>query len=108
MTETKIYVGLTDATTRQEEHTTEEYLNILIIVCTSHHVSFTFILTKGGYFNENGEYTRKRTLVLTLIDADKAVVDAIARDLCAFFRQEKVLITENTVTAYYIKEELPV
>ncbi len=32
--------------------------------------------------------------------------DAIAGDLCAFFHQEKVLITENQVRAYYIQEQL--
>ena len=39
--------------------------------------------------------------------AEKGVVDSIARDLCAFFHQESVLITESKVRAYYIKEELP-
>lgn len=108
MTETKIYVGLADATTMRKEHTTEEYLSILNIVCTSYHVSFTFFLTQGGYFMENGDYVRERTLVLTLIDAEKGIIDAIARDLCAFFHQEKVLITENQVRAYYVQEELPI
>ncbi len=106
MTENNIYVGLNDATTMREEHSTEEYLDVLNIVCTSYHVSFTFNIIQGGYFNENGEYTRERTLVLTLIDADKDIVDAIARDLCAFFHQEKVLITENQVRAHYIQEKI--
>ena len=44
---------------------------------------------------------------ICLLDPKKGVVDSIARDLCAFFHQESVLITESRVRAYYIKEELP-
>jgi hypothetical protein len=39
-----------------------------------------------------------------LLDPQDGVVDAIARDLCAFFHQESVLITESKVRAYFIKE----
>ncbi len=45
-------------------------------------------------------------IYVRLIDADKDIVDAIARDLCVFFHQEKVLITENQVRAYYVQEDL--
>ena len=33
-------------------------------------------------------------------------VNEIAKDLCVFFRQESVLITENKVRSYFIKEKL--
>ncbi len=44
--------------------------------------------------------------MLSLIDADSKVVDAISRDLCAFFNQESVLITENEVKAYFVNERI--
>lgn len=36
----------------------------------------------------------------------KPVVEEIAKDLCVFFHQESVLITEGRVNAYYISESL--
>ena len=30
----------------------------------------------------------------------------IAKDLCAFFRQESVLVTESTKQAYFVSEKL--
>ena len=36
----------------------------------------------------------------------KPVVEEIAKDLCVFFHQESVLITEGRVNTYYISESL--
>ena len=44
--------------------------------------------------------------MLTLIDVDKTTVNEIAKDLCSFFHQESVLITENLVRTYYVSETL--
>lgn len=104
MTETKIYIGLNDSLTNQQEHNTEMYINVMKYVCKSHHVPFSFVITEGGFFHENGDYTQEQTLVLSLIDVDKDITESIAKDLCAFFHQESVLMTESMVRAYYVKE----
>jgi len=75
-------------------------------VCQRYHVSFSFVVTEGGYFHEGGDYVQEQTLVLSLIDAERYVVEAIARDLCAFFHQGSVLITESMVRASYVKEDI--
>ncbi len=106
MTEAKIYVGLNDATTKLQRYNTKTYIEVMKYVCQSYHVSFSFALLEGGYFHENGDYSQEHTLVLTLIDGEKHVVEAIAKDLCAFFHQESVLITESMVRAYYVKEKI--
>ena len=106
MTEITISVGLNDAVTKQQKHPTKVYVDIMKNVCQSYHVPFSFIVSDGGYFHENGDYTEEKTLVLCLLDPDIGVVDSIARDLCAFFHQESVLITKSKVRAYYIKEKL--
>jgi hypothetical protein len=106
MTEAKIYVGLNDATTKLQRYNTKTYIEVMKYVCQSYHVSFSFALLEGGYFHENGDYSQEHTLVLTLIDGEKHVVEAIAKDLCAFFNQESVLITESMVRAYYVKEKI--
>ncbi len=107
MTEITISVGLNDAATKRQEYQTEMYVAIMKHVCQSYHVPFSYIVSDGGYFHENGDYTQEKTLVLCLLDPEKGIVDAIARDLCVFFHQESVLITESKVRAYFIKEKLP-
>ena len=104
MTETKIYVGLNDSETFQQEHETAKYVSILKTVCKSYQTPFSVSLAQGGYMHENGQYTEEVTLVLSLIDVDPDLVNAIAEDLCVFFHQESVLITEDTVRSYYINQ----
>ena len=106
MVESKIYIGLNDLTTNTQLFANEKYVRILRSVCYSYKVPFSFQVQEGGYLYESGEYARETSLVLTLIDADKAVVDDIARDLCAFFLQESVLVTENPIQAHFVRETL--
>jgi hypothetical protein len=107
MTETKIYVGLNDGDTKKQIYETKKYLSLLKKVCKSYNVAFSVEIDEGGYFHENGEYTEETSLVLILIDADKNLVREIANDLCTFFNQESVLVTENKIAGYFIaKEEL--
>ena len=106
MTETRIYVGLNDSVSKKQIFETEKYIRIMKEVCFAYHTPFSFYVTEGGYIHENGEYTQEISLVLTLIDADPGIIQEIARDLCAFFHQESVLITEGDVRAYYLKDPL--
>ena len=85
---------------------TEKYISILKDVCRNYHVGFSVSAGQGGYFFEDGSYVQETTLVLSLIDADVDTVNEIAKDLCVFFRQESVLITENKVRSYFVKEKL--
>lgn len=106
MTETRIYVGLNDAETREQKHDTERYLSVLKHVCRSYRVAFSLDIEQGGYFHEDGEYTEERSLVLVLINADKGIVREIAKDLCTFFHQESVLVTENRVEGYFVERAI--
>lgn len=106
MLETKIYIGLNDSETLKQEHDTAKYVSILKHVCYSYHVPFSFAVQQGGYLHENGDYTEEVSLMLTLIDVPKETINEIAGDLCAFFHQESVLITESEVKAYFINEKL--
>ncbi len=106
MIERKIYIGLNDLTTNTQLFENEKYIRVLRNVCYSYKVPFSFNVQEGGYLYENGDYARETSLVLTLIDVEKAVVNDIARDLCAFFHQESVLITENQLQAYSVRETL--
>ncbi len=106
MVETKIYIGLNDLSTNTQLFENEKYIRILRNVCYSYKVPFSFNVQEGGYVYESGEYARETSLVLTLIDVDKTVVSDIAKDLCVFFHQESVLVTENQIQAYLVRESL--
>ena len=106
MVETKIYVGLNDSVEKKQLMETEKYIRVLRNVCYAYNTPFSFDVEEGGYIHESGEYTKETTLVLTLIDTDKPLVNEIAKDLCLFFHQESVLITEGIVRAYYVSETL--
>ncbi len=106
MIETKIYVGLNDSATMEQKFDTDRYISILRRVCYSYHVPFSFTLSEGGYFHENGDYTQEKTLILSLIDTDPSLAEEIAKDLCLFFHQESVMVTEGKVEARFISETL--
>lgn len=106
MVKSEIYIGLHDSTTKTQLFENEKYIRVLRNVCHSYKVPFSFGIQEGGYIYENGEYARETSLVLTLIDVEKAVVNDIAKDLCAFFRQESVLVTESEIQAYFVGEKL--
>ena len=106
MIETKIYVGLNDSVTKTQIFETEKYINILRNVCFAYHTPFSFDVEEGGYIHENGEYTRETSLILSLIDTDRKTVNEIAKDLCVFFHQESVMITEDHIRTYFISETL--
>ena len=108
MKETKIYVGLNDSVSKLQRFDTEKYIGLLKKVCNAYHVPFSFTTAQGGYFHESGEYTEENTLILTLIDTDEKVIREIARDLCVFFHQEAVLVTEGEVKACYVQEKLDI
>ena len=74
-------------------------------ICKKHHVAFSVDLEQGGYYHEDGEYTEENSLVLILIDADAALVQRIAKELCAAFHQESVLVTEDRVSGSFISVE---
>ena len=43
---------------------------------------------------------------MSLIDAKDETIEEIAKDLCAFFHQESVMITKGQITAYFVSESL--
>ena len=106
MIETTIYVGLNDADTRVQKHETGKYIGILKHVCRNYHVAFSMGIEEGGYFHDDGEYTEETSLVLVLVNPDRNTVREIAKDLCAFFHQESVLVTEGHIEGYFITQSM--
>ena len=101
-----IYIGLNDMDTGIQKYDTEKYMSILKNVCRSYQVAFSVQLIKGGYFHEDGRYTEENTLSLRLVDVPDEVVTEIAKDLCAFFHQESVMVTVSHCMTYFVHEHL--
>lgn len=106
MIETRIYVGLNDADTKAQKHETGKYISVLKHVCRSYHVAFSVDIEEGGYFHDDGEYTEETSLVLVLVNPDRNIVREIAKDLCTFFHQESVLVTEGHIEGYFITRSI--
>lgn len=105
LTETRIYIGLNDATEKKQLFETEKYMDVLKTVCRSYHVPFSVNKEQGGYFHEDGTYTEENSFVLLLIGTEREVVKNIAKDLCTFFGQESVMVTENRIGGYFINSD---
>ena len=105
MTETRIYIGLNDSQTKEQKFETEKYMSVLKSVCRNYHVAFSVDIESGGYYHDNGEYTEETSFVLIMINADRQVVQNIAKDLCSFFHQESVLVTESYIDGYFITDK---
>lgn len=101
-----IYVGLNDSETGVQKYSTEKYMSILKKVCRSYKVAFSVYTINGGYFHEDGRYTDENTLVLQLIGVPEPVTIEIAKDLCAFFHQESIMVTSSPCSAIFVKESL--
>ena len=106
MTQSTIYIGLNDSETGVQKYDTEKYLSLLKKVCQNFHVAFSVHRIEGGYFHENGNYVEETTLALLLMDTPEETVLQIAKDLCAFFHQESVMVTTSPCSAVFVKDDI--
>ena len=106
MNQATIYIGLNDSETKVQKFSTEKYVSVLKRVCQNYHRAFSVHELQGGYFHEDGTYTEETTLSLMLIDIPEDTVIEIAKDLCAFFHQESVMVTTSPCSVIYVKENL--
>lgn len=101
-----IYIGLNDSETGVQKFVSEKYLSVLKNVCRSYRIAFSVQMINGGYFHEDGRYTEENTLMLSLLNVSEQIVTEIAKDLCAFFHQESVMVTFSPVSVIFIQESL--
>ncbi len=104
--QTTIYIGLNDADTGVQKFDTEKYLSILKNVCRNYQVAFSLHQINGGYFHEDGRYTEENSLALLLMGVPQETVMEIAKDLCAFFHQESVMVTSSPCAVVFVQERL--
>ncbi|MBQ3331141.1 MAG: hypothetical protein IJG87_08190 [Ruminococcus sp.] len=76
---------MNNAESKTQRFATEKYVNVLKQVCCNYQVPFSFNLEQGGYLHENGEYTEETTIVISLVNVKKELINEIAKDLCVMF-----------------------
>ena len=101
-----IYIGLNDSITHVQKFETDRYISILKNVCKSYKVAFSMNVIDGGYFHEDGSYVEEKTLTLTLLGVEEDMVEGIAKDLCAFFNQESVMVTYSQAKVHFVQESI--
>jgi len=105
-TQTTIYIGLNDSVTGIQKFDSKKYLSILKNACRNYRIAFSVQEINGGYFHEDGRYTEEKTLMLRLIDVSEEIVTELAKDICAFFNQESVMVTSSPTSVVFIKEKI--
>lgn len=101
-----IYVGLNDSVTHVQKFSTEKYISLLKNICKSYGLAFTMNRISGGYFHDDGTYVEENSLALILLDVEESIVEDVAKDLCAFFNQESVMVTYSQAEVHYVKEKI--
>ena len=101
-----IYIGLNDSITHVQKFETDRYISILKNVCKSYKVAFSMNVIDGGYFHEDGSYVEEKTLTLTLLGVEEDMVEEIAKDLCAFFNQESVMVMYSQAKVHFVQESI--
>ena len=101
-----IYVGLADRNEYEQKVSFEKASSLVSNVCRNYNMSFSLVLQKGGYFHHNGQFVDETSLAVSLINADKHLVDEVASDLCCFFNQESVMVTCEKIQIYSIENNI--
>lgn len=104
--QTTIHIGLNDSETGVQKFDTDKYLSVLRTVCLNYKVAFSVQVINGGFFHEDGRFTEETTLLLVLMNVSDEIVTEIAKDLCAFFHQESVMVSSAASSVFFVKENL--
>ena len=91
--EARIYVGLCDKDSHEQELDTKHCKEILKNICKKYNAPFSLQVIEGGYFYDDGTWVDENTLLITMIGNPKETVYNIANDLCSIFNQESILVT---------------
>ena len=101
-----ISVGLNDKDEKTQKIQTERVLRLVKDCCRSYGMAFSSYLQDGGYIHDNGEYVLEKSVCIVFIEPDEAMIEEIARDLCAFLNQESVMVTVEDVEYYFISDSI--
>ena len=97
-----IYVGMFDKDTKQQEISSQDFLNKVRKVMREHkNTDFTIYKCKGHYQHIDGKIVCEPSLNIEVIDSqnwtNELYISSIKRELCELLNQESVLITKQEI-----------
>ena len=101
-----ISVGLHDKDEKRQKIATDRVLRLVANCCKGYELAFSCCLQDGGYIHENGEYVLEKSICIVLVKPEEALVEEIAKDLCAFMNQESVMVTAEEVACGFVSETI--
>ena len=102
----EICIGFNDGDTREQKFSEDVYERIIANVCKGYQVAYSIGRLTGGYIHDDGVFVRENSASLILLGVSDGQAREIAKDLCAFFNQESVLIMKSEVSYTFISEKL--
>lgn len=92
-----IYVGMFDKDTKQQELSTQDFLNTVRKVMRYNFIdNYTIIKAKGHYKSDTMTVCEPSIIVDIIIDFNLDT-DFLKNQLCKFLNQESVLITKQSI-----------
>lgn len=102
----EICVGYNDADTKEQKFSKDIYEKIIINVCRGYKISYSINQMSGGYIHDDGTFVKENSACILLIGATDKLVEEIAKDLCAFFNQESVMVVKSDAECCFISEKI--
>lgn len=102
----EICVGFNDGDTKTQKFSEEIYEKIIINVCKGYKISYSISKLSGGYIHDDGTFTKENSACIMLIGITDQQAEEIAKDLCAFFNKESVLVMKSDARCTFISEKI--
>lgn len=98
-----IYVGMFDKDTKQQEISNQDFLNTVRKVLRLNKIDNYTIFKGKGHYRSELQIVTEPTIVIEII-GDAFYTYPLGKQLCKELNQESVLITEQKIDSYLIKE----
>lgn len=88
------------------KYSTEKLIYLIKNVCKNYVGEFSIQVVDCGFCYTDGNFRTQHKLAVSFIGADKAQINELAGDLCAFFNQESVDIELSDYERYSVSDSL--
>lgn len=97
-----IYIGLDSNISKEKLLTFHEIENIIFDFFTKKQLDFSMNTIDGGYTYSDQCFKTEQSIVITLVNGDKDMVDRICRNLKMVLEQESICLVKREMEMLYI------
>lgn len=102
----EICVGFNDGDEKIQKYSEETYEKIITNVCKGYRIAYSINKMVGGYIYDDGTFVKENSACIVLVGATDEQAEEIAKDLCAFFNQESVMIVKSSADVKFISNRI--